>query len=152
MTSLKETGTLYNLQLGCDDLLPFLDLVNSCSWMIEHNKDQLVPAERTAPISDEIPIHSQLRNHSFKSVWGHRWSVPRAPMGTCEKTEFTTESDTPGSWAPEAATLSKPEVREEEVGQRPVPGKAGLAPFETVNKRQSGKSHPFPESSIQAGF
>lgn len=39
----------------------------------------------------------------------------------CEKAEFTTGSDTPGSWAPEAATLSKPEVREEkEVGQRPV--------------------------------
>lgn len=73
--------------------------------------------------------------------------------GECEKAEFTTGNDTPGFWAPDAATLSKLEVREaEEVGQWPVPGKAGLAPFETVNKKQSGKSYPFPESSIQVGF
>lgn len=82
---MTETGTLYNLQLGCDDLLPFLDLVNSCSWMIQHNKDQLVPAERTTPSSDEIPIHGQLQNHPFKSVWGHRWSVPWAPIATVRR-------------------------------------------------------------------
>lgn len=119
--------------------------------MIKHNKDQLVPAERTTPISDETSIHSQLQNHPFSL--GPQVGCPLGTHGDCEEVEFTTGSDTPGSWAPEAATLSKPEVgEEEEAGQRPVPGKAELAPFETVNKRQSGKSHPFPESSIQAGF
>lgn len=112
-----------------------------------------MPAERAAPISDETSIHSELQNRPFKSVWGHRWGVPGAPLGTVRRQSSPLGRDTPGSWAPEAATLSKPEVgEEEEAGQRPGPGKAGLAPFETVNKRQSGKSHPFPESSIQAGF
>lgn len=48
------------------------------------------------------------------------------------KGEFTTESDTSGSWVPGVATLSKPEVREEREGgiaARARQGRAG--PFET---------------------